>query len=58
MIFLEQLLPRRQGVDVPVAHWLTNWFLASVNFFVLFWLTLQLGSWAPLRSFFSRPRPV
>ncbi len=52
---LEQLWPRRQSVDVPVAHWLTNWFLASLNFFVLFWLTLQLGGWTLLRSLFPDP---
>lgn len=51
-MMLEQLWPRRQGVDVPVRHWLTNWFLASLNFFVLFWFTLQLGDWAILRSLF------
>ena len=55
LMMLEQLFPRRQSVAIPVGHWLTNWFLASVNFFVLFWLTLQIGSWAPLRSFFPDP---
>ncbi|MFT6288867.1 MAG: sterol desaturase/sphingolipid hydroxylase (fatty acid hydroxylase superfamily) [Halieaceae bacterium] len=55
LMVLEQLWPRRHSADVPVAHWLTNWFLASLNFFVMFWLTLQLGSWALLRSYFPDP---
>lgn len=52
---LELLWPRRQSADVPIAHWLNNWFLASLNFFVLFWLTLQLGNWALLRSYSPNP---
>ncbi len=51
-MMLEQQLPRRQSADIPVARWLTNWFLASLNFFVLLWLTLQLANWEPLRSYF------
>ncbi|MEJ6541569.1 MAG: sterol desaturase family protein [Halioglobus sp.] len=55
LLVLEQLWPRRHSMSVPVGHWLTNWFLASINFFVLFWLTLQLGNWALLRSYFPDP---
>ncbi len=49
---LEQVWPRRRSGEIPIAHWLTNWFLASLNFFILFWLTLQLGQSALLRSYF------
>jgi sterol desaturase/sphingolipid hydroxylase (fatty acid hydroxylase superfamily) len=55
LLVFEQLWPRRHDVNVPVKHWLTNWLLGSFNFFVLFWLTLQLGNWTVLRSYFPDP---
>jgi hypothetical protein len=55
LLVLEQLWPRRHSTSVPVGHWLTNWFLSSINLFVLFWLILQLGNWALLRSSFPDP---
>ena len=54
-MMMEQVWPRRHSAQVPIAHWLTNWFLASLNFFVLFWITLQLGQSALIRSFFPDP---
>src|SRR6056297_2063022 len=47
-MMVERPRPGQETAPLPVAHWLTNWFLAAFNYFVGLWLVLQLGSlhWA------------
>jgi sterol desaturase/sphingolipid hydroxylase (fatty acid hydroxylase superfamily) len=56
--------PGREQAPLPVAHWLSNWFLAAINYFAGLWLVLQLGSlpWAralqPERGIFELLHPA
>lgn len=47
-MMVERPRPGQESAPLPVAHWLTNWFLAALNYFAGLWLVLQLGStpWA------------
>ena len=47
-MMIERPRPGQESAPLPVAHWLTNWFLAALNYFAGLWLVLQLGStqWA------------
>jgi sterol desaturase/sphingolipid hydroxylase (fatty acid hydroxylase superfamily) len=56
--------PGREQAPLPVAHWLSNWFLAAINYFAGLWLVLQLGNlpWAralqPERGIFELLHPA
>lgn len=47
-MMIERPRPGDENAPLPIAHWLTNWFLAALNYFAGLWLVLQLGSmpWA------------
>jgi len=47
-MMFERPRPGAEDAPLPIAHWLTNWSLAALNYFAVLWLMLQLGSmpWA------------
>lgn len=44
LMILEEVWPRQEVTETPVARWLTNWLLAGVNFFLVLWLGLVAGN--------------
>jgi sterol desaturase/sphingolipid hydroxylase (fatty acid hydroxylase superfamily) len=63
MLF-ERPRPGQEEAPLPVAHWLSNWFLAAINYFVGLWLVLQLARlpWAralqPEKGIFDLLHPL
>lgn len=49
-MFVEQIFPQRASDNVPVRRWLTNWLLALVNYFALFWFMSWVQSWPFLQA--------
>lgn len=64
LMILEEVWPRQQVTETPVARWLTNWLLAGINFFLVLWLGLVAGSSAwvqelrPDRGVFGELHPA